>query len=116
MVTNTGDGALATESATVTGLDRELFNVASDTCSGKVLAVNAQCNVDVIFNPGAIGLAAALLRVVDNATGSPHLISLVAGLPDCRLALSAPSPPGLPPHGQFLSVATCQVPDDPNRA
>lgn len=110
IVTNNGDGPLRMESATLTGLDRELFNIASDTCSGKVLAINAQCNVDVIFKPGAVGgLVAGQLRFVDNATGSPHLISLVAGLPDCRLPLSADSPT----RGQLLSLATGQVADDP---
>src|ERR1700682_425632 len=111
-VTNTGDGPLRMNSATVVGLDQELFSVQRDTCSGKVLATQAQCSVEVskLFTGG--GPLQAQLQLVDNASGSPQLISLIARVPDCRLPLYAESPL----HGQFLSVATGQIADDPKVA
>ena len=106
--TNTGDAPLRVVAATLTGPDQGSFQVTRDTCSGRTVAVQAHCDVSVALVPGA-GLAAALLQIVDNATGSPHFISLVARLPDCRLPLFGPSPA----QGQFLNIAGGQVTDDP---
>jgi hypothetical protein len=97
------------DSATVAGLDQELFSVLRDTCSGKVLAPRAQCGIEVSKVNAGGGPLQAQLRIADNASGSPHLVSLIARLSECRLPMFADSPP----HGQFLNVATGQVMDDP---
>jgi len=112
-ITNTGDSPLRLASTTVAGPDRESFKVTSDTCSGHSVTAGGTCHIEVTFSPGTgSGLAAGLLQLVDNATGSPHFVSLLGRLPDCRLPLFASAPA----HGLYLSLAGGQVSDDPNAA
>jgi streptogramin lyase len=112
-ITNTGDGPLRMVSATVAGPDHAMFNITDDKCSGHTEAAGAHCAIDVAFSPGAGDrIIAAYLNVVDNATGSPHFISLLGRLPDCRLPLYTNSPG----RGQYLSVATGTVADDSSGA
>jgi hypothetical protein len=54
------------------------------------------------------------LSLSDNATGSPHFVSLVGRLPDCRLPLFAFSQGQGRGQGQFFNPATGHVADDPN--
>lgn len=113
-VTNTGDGPLSMVTASVAGPNHQLFNVTRDTCSGHMVAVQAQCSLEVAFKPGAArGYAAALLRLVDNASGSPQAVSLIAQLPDCRLPLFASTASSSTSHGEFLSLRDGAVVEDP---
>ncbi len=47
----------------------------SDTC-GSVVAGGANCALTITFSPTAAGNRAGTVTITDNATGSPHLISL----------------------------------------
>lgn len=114
-ISNTGDGPLRVTSATVAGPDGALFKIALDTCSGRTVGPGAQCGIDVAITPDSgTGYIAAYLSVTDNATGSPHFVSLVGRLPDCRLPLFAYSPGQGQDQGQFFNPATGHLADDPN--
>jgi hypothetical protein len=101
-ITNSGDGALSIASVAIVGSDRDAFATAKETCSGRTVAINSSCQIEVSFTAGADpGVRAARLAITDNASGSPQAVSLVAQLPDCRLPLFV-STPTL--YGEFLSL------------
>jgi virginiamycin B lyase len=112
-VTNTGESGLKIVSATITGPDSAAFTKAADGCSGRAFAAGATCQVTVSFKPTAdSGIRAARLQLIDNATGSPHTVSLVADLPDCRLPLVEQSGQASA-QGKFLSVVSGDTSTDP---
>jgi streptogramin lyase len=87
-VRSVGDGPLRVISVRLTGADREAFQVTGDSCSGKVIAVGGKCEVRLSHAAGsAAALQVARLEILDNATGSPHEVSLLAGLTPCRLPI-----------------------------
>ncbi|HEV2035447.1 MAG TPA: hypothetical protein VGU71_14855 [Candidatus Dormibacteraeota bacterium] len=124
-ITNTGDAGLSIASALILGPDQDAFTKTRDDCTGRTIAVNATCQVEVAFTPGSYaGLRAARLELTDNATASPQAVSLIAQLPTCTLPVfeSSPSQPGTyqpPPApnkvslGGFLSLASGALVDDP---
>ncbi len=74
-----------------------LVNIASVTATGDftqtssctTLGYNNTCNVSVKFNPTTVGQRTGTLTVVDDAPGSPHVISLAgmgSGNPAVQLA------------------------------
>ncbi|MCW2768115.1 MAG: putative Ig proteinputative calcium-binding proteinFG-GAP repeat protein, partial [Nocardioides sp.] len=75
-VTNTGTADLAIATATLAGTDAAQFTKGSDTCTGQSVAPAATCTVQVSFAPGSVGAKAATLRFTDDATGSPHDVTL----------------------------------------
>jgi streptogramin lyase len=112
-VRNTGESGLKIFSATITGPDSAAFVKTADDCSGRALAAGATCQVAVRFNSSAdSGIRAARLKLIDNATGSPHGASLVAELPACRLPLLERSGQASA-QGKFLSVVTGDTTTDP---
>jgi streptogramin lyase len=99
-VTNVGEGDLRIDGVALIGSDRAAFAMTQDGCTGRFLPAFASCRIDVSFVPGAAqGLRAAQLAITDNATGSPHVVSLVAQLPDCKLPLFTSTS-----EGEFLSL------------
>ncbi|NQU10450.1 choice-of-anchor D domain-containing protein, partial [bacterium] len=52
------------------------FFVFSDDCAGSTIPTGGSCIIYVKFAPTAVGARNALLQVVDDATGSPRLVSL----------------------------------------
>ena len=71
-VTNTGNANLILSQISVTGYFTE-----TDTCSlGVGMAPQAQCQINVIFIPRAIGAASGTLSITDNAGGSPQTVPL----------------------------------------
>jgi hypothetical protein len=73
-LTNAGTGPLAISSIGVTGANAGDY-AQTNTCPS-TLAVNASCTISVTFSPTAPGSRTAGLTVIDNATGSPHGVSL----------------------------------------
>jgi hypothetical protein len=69
-VTNIGTGALAIVSITTSGDFSGVNNCGSS------LAVGASCAVAVSFTPAAAGSRTGSLAILDDAPGSPHLVSL----------------------------------------
>jgi hypothetical protein len=114
-VTNPGEADLKVAGVAVVGSDRDAFAMTKDGCSGRALPTKATCRVEVSFTAGSdVGVRAARLAISDNATGSPHAVSLVAQLPDCKLPLYATTPDSPSSQGQFLSLRDGVVVDDPS--
>jgi hypothetical protein len=112
VITNTGDAALKIAGVAVVGSDREAFATTKETCSGRTVAINSSCQIEVSFTAGSDqGVRAARLAITDNATGSPHAVSLVAHLPDCKLPLFVSTTPTS--YGEFLSLRDGVVAADP---
>jgi streptogramin lyase len=87
-VRNTGEAGLKIASATIVGPDSAAFAKTADDCSGRGVTAGATCHIAIRVQPSVdLGIRAARLQLVDNATGSPHSVSLVAELPDCKLPL-----------------------------
>jgi streptogramin lyase len=112
-VTNTGDAKLAIAGIKLVGSDQAAFSVTRDDCTGRRVAVQGSCRIDVVFKPGSdSGVLAARLAITDNATASPQSISLVAQLPDCKLPVFT-SPTDSAAQGGFLSLRDGGVTLDP---
>ncbi len=60
---------MGTLSITPTAQD---FTIVADSCSGKQIAAQGTCAVQVVFGPTFEGLHKALIIFPDNGTGSPH--------------------------------------------
>jgi len=109
-ITNTGDAALKISGVAIVGSDRDAFTISKESCSGQTVAINASCQVLVEFAQGAAqGLIGARLAITDNANGSPHAVSLVAQLPECKLPLFDYTTLS----GEFLSLRDGTVVADP---
>src|SRR5258708_9163195 len=113
-IPNVGDGGLKIGGVAVGGSDRALFTATRDECPGHSLAASASCHVDVSFTPSpAQGVVAARLAITDNATASPQTVSLLAQLPDCKLPLLAYSASSSTWQGEFLSLSSGTLAEDP---
>jgi hypothetical protein len=69
-LSNTGSGPLTISSITTTG------DYAQGNNCGSTLAAGASCTISVTFAPTAAGSRSGLLKVTDNAAGSPHTVGL----------------------------------------
>jgi Abnormal spindle-like microcephaly-assoc'd, ASPM-SPD-2-Hydin/Beta-propeller repeat/Lactonase, 7-bladed beta-propeller len=69
-LTNTGTAVLSISAIAASGDFSQ-----TNTCAG-TLAVNATCQVSIVFTPTAIGQRTGTLTVSDNATGSPQTVTL----------------------------------------
>jgi streptogramin lyase len=111
-VTNTGETKLAITGIKLVGSDQGAFTIAHDDCTGRRVAVQASCRIDVAFKPGSdSGLRAARLAITDNATASPQSVSLVAQLPDCKLPVFTSTESTA--QGGFLNLRDGAVTPDP---
>lgn len=68
---NTGTTALAVASIVVSGD----FTIPANTCASSV-APQASCTISIGFKPTAVGTRTGSLTITDNASGSPHTVSL----------------------------------------
>jgi hypothetical protein len=73
-LSNTGDAALSVTSVGLSGTNSGDF-AQTNTCASGV-ASGANCAINVTFTPTAAGSRSAAVSIVDNASGSPHSISL----------------------------------------
>jgi hypothetical protein len=69
-VTNIGTAALAVANVTVSGDFSGVNNC------GSTLAIGANCAVAISFTPTVAGSRTGTLSIVDDASGSPHTLSL----------------------------------------
>jgi subtilase family serine protease len=90
---NTGNAALtmANPAFTITGTNASSFSKTT-TCGASV-AVGASCSVTLTFTPKALGSLSAVLKVADNAAGSPQIVDLsgTGKAPAPAVTLSVPS-------------------------
>jgi streptogramin lyase len=113
-ITNTGEADLKISSINIVGPDRDAFETTKETCVGRSVTVNASCQIGVSFTAGSDqGVIGARLAITDNATGTPHMVSLVAQLPDCKLPLFASSDSSAPSQGEFLNLRNGELVEDP---
>jgi hypothetical protein len=75
-VTNNGSANLTISSVALTGANAGDFSKGADSCTGATLTPTQSCTVGAVFAPAADGARAAALRFTDNATGSPHDVTL----------------------------------------
>jgi hypothetical protein len=73
--TNVGQVALTITGITLGGTNSKDFTITSNTCSTS-LAVGAKCTMTVTFTPAAVGKRTATITIIDDACGSPHVLSL----------------------------------------
>jgi hypothetical protein len=74
-VTNTGTATLNISSTLVAGVERLDFAPLSNKC-GKTLGAGAACKIWATFTPQAVGARSATIQMVDNAPGSPQVVTL----------------------------------------
>jgi virginiamycin B lyase len=113
VITNTAEGPLRIRSVALAGPDQADFTVASETCTGHSLSTGQTCRIDVAASVGGSGLRAGVLQLVDNATGSPQAISLLAGQPACTLPVVTVASSPQPTAGRQLNLGTGETTDDP---
>jgi len=75
-LTNNGSAPLSITSAMLAGPQAASFTLDAGGCSTTSLAPGASCSATVVFHPSAGGGASAQLAFTDNASGSPHVVSL----------------------------------------
>jgi hypothetical protein len=71
---NTGNAPLTITGITITGANPGDF-AQTNTC-GSSLDAGASCAISVTFTPASAATFTASLSIADNATGSPHTVSL----------------------------------------
>jgi hypothetical protein len=75
-VTNPGGRPLYVNSIELRGENWREFAVVEDTCTGKTVAPNRSCIIDVQFTPNATGDRRANMVLTDNAQDSPQKVGL----------------------------------------
>jgi hypothetical protein len=104
-VTNTGSASLLISSLAVTGAAANDF-AETETC-GRSLAAGAPCTIAVMFTPSAFGARFAVLRIADNANGSPQTVGLFgAGGHDLILSWTASTTPGVLGYDVFRGTTS----------
>jgi hypothetical protein len=93
-LTNTGADVLNITSITPSGDFADVSNC------GTVVAPGASCGVSVTFTPTAAGARTGSLAFVDDATGSPHTVTLNG------TGQTAPSGTGGTPSGSYTVTVT----------
>jgi hypothetical protein len=104
-LTNSGTAPLTISSIAVTGTNASDF-AQTNACpaSSATLAVNANCSISVTFTPSATGNRTASVTITDNASGSPHTISLTGTGTD--FSLGAATGANCPSGGNCSTSAT----------
>ncbi len=74
-LSNTGTAKLTITSLAVTGTNSGDF-AQTNNC-GSAVSAAFSCNVSVTFSPTAIGARSAAITITDNASGSPHTVTLM---------------------------------------
>jgi Cep192 domain 4 len=84
-LTNSGNATLAISGIALSGANAGDFT-QTNTCGASVVA-GTNCAIKATFTPTATGTRNASLHITDNATGSPHTISLTGtGVPPATAA------------------------------
>jgi hypothetical protein len=86
---NTGNEALSITGISLGGTNSGDFAHTHDC--GASLAATASCTLSVTFTPTASGARSATLTITDNASGSPHTVTLAGTGSDFSLAPAAGS-------------------------
>jgi hypothetical protein len=117
-ITNTGNGTLAFApgAVTLTGPNRNDFEIVSNTCSNpapsqtlKTLAPNSTCTVGYTFSPEGVGARTANLQFA-NLLGDPYVVALSAtATPSADTPAPKPVVQAELPTGKSLKGATMDM-------
>jgi hypothetical protein len=86
---NTGNSSLTVSSIAINGGNSGDFSVSGDPCTG--IAAGNQCTRTVTFTPTAAGLRKSSMVIMDNAPGSPHIVTLLGTSLGSQVALTPSS-------------------------
>ena len=101
-VVNIGDQPLSINSISIAGTNASSFS-QTNACT-PTLAPNANCSVNITFQPANLGALSATLQVADNAPGSPQTLVLNGtGIPAVPVVTFSPPTPSFPPTVQGAS-------------
>jgi hypothetical protein len=107
-ITNTGNAPLVISGSARSGPQVGDFMLSADTCSGRTIAPGARCDANLNFTPSAGGGRSARVAFTDNASGSPHTVSLagtgttLGGV--TGHVLDAANSPATPAAGALVSI------------
>ena len=90
-VSNSNNLPVTIDSITVTGTNPTLFTETNNCPSS--LAVNANCTINVTFEPQTNGQYSANLNITDNAAGSPQVVTLSGVGVQPNAVITSPNPP-----------------------
>jgi hypothetical protein len=98
IVTNNGINPLHIASTQMTGNDTDAYVVTDTSCVGATLATGDSCRLAVTFQPTRGGYRTAVVRISDDAAGSPHELTLTGE--GIAAATPTPTPTPEPPAPQ----------------
>jgi Cep192 domain 4/Beta-propeller repeat len=106
MLSNTGNATLNISGITITGASAGDFS-QTNTC-GTTVAMSANCNINVIFAPTAVGTRTASLSIADNASGGQTvpLTGIATALPADFGLISSPGSATVLPGGPAIFEIT----------
>ena len=90
-LTNTGTGPLTINSIAASGDFAASPGATPCPISPLTLAAGANCTISVTFTPTAAGTRMGTLTITDNATGSPHSVSLTGTTTPPDFGLTGPT-------------------------
>ncbi|HVI09722.1 MAG TPA: choice-of-anchor D domain-containing protein [Candidatus Binatia bacterium] len=90
-VANSSGIPVTISSITITGTNATMFS-QTNNCPAS-LQVNANCTINVVFEPTTTGDLSANLNITDNAQGSPQVVSLTGAGVQPNAVITAPNPP-----------------------
>jgi len=90
-VANSSGEVVTINSITITGTNASVFT-QTNNCPA-TLQVNANCTINVVFEPVTTGDLSANLNITDNASGSPQVVSLTGAGVQPNAVITAPNPP-----------------------
>ena len=108
----------AAQTITLTNAGNATLNISSIAANGDfaqtnncpaALGVNSLCTISVTFTPTVLGAASGAVTIIDDAGGSPHLVSLTGTgiVPQEDLGITGvASPASIPPGGNTTYAFT----------
>lgn len=102
-LSNTGGSALTIGSISLSGTGVSAF-AQSNNC-GSSVAAGASCNISITFLPSSAANYSATLSIVDNATGSPHTVSLSGTGVSFTITASPGAQTILPNHTAIFAIS-----------
>ncbi|MCA9470603.1 MAG: FG-GAP-like repeat-containing protein [Nitrospirales bacterium] len=76
LLSNIGLGPLEVLNVEVVGKNPEAFSLTKNQCTKATLKTGNSCAMHILFTPKEIGIHTAMIRVLDNSSGSPRVVML----------------------------------------
>ena len=75
-LSNIGLGPLEVVNVEVVGKNPESFSLTKNQCAKATLKTGTSCAMHIVFTPQKLGIHTAMIRVLDNSSGSPRVVVL----------------------------------------